>query len=141
MWAVGVILYILLSGRMPFSGDNDDELFRSIMEGDLVWKSPQFDTVSEDGTPNQYYSVSNDIVAKDLIRNLIVVDPEARFTAQEALDHRFIKDVCNFFLELRSFTNFWQNTNTTPLHRSLGEGIRQLSMINKKSKEAKKHHK
>lgn len=49
MWAVGVILYILLSGRLPFSGDDDDELFRSIMEGDLVWKSPQFDTVSEDG--------------------------------------------------------------------------------------------
>eukprot|EP01127_Copromyxa_protea_P004764 TRINITY_DN1458_c0_g1_i2.p1 TRINITY_DN1458_c0_g1~~TRINITY_DN1458_c0_g1_i2.p1 ORF type:complete len:286 (-),score=64.71 TRINITY_DN1458_c0_g1_i2:117-974(-) len=79
MWAVGVILYILLSGRLPFSGDDDDELFRSIMEGDLVWKSPQFDTVSDD--------------AKDLISNLIVVDPEARFTAKQALEHKFITHV------------------------------------------------
>lgn len=49
MWAVGVLLYILLSGRLPFSGDNDDDLFRAIMEGALVWKSPQFDEVSAEG--------------------------------------------------------------------------------------------
>lgn len=57
MWAVGVLLYILLrylhlaslafnlSGRLPFSGDEDDELFKNILEAKIVWKSPQFEYV------------------------------------------------------------------------------------------------
>jgi len=76
MWAVGVLLYILLSGRLPFSGDSDEELFKAIMEGDLVWKSPQFDEVSAE--------------AKDLISHLIVVDTSKRYSAADALKHSFI---------------------------------------------------
>jgi len=76
MWATGVILYILLSGRLPFSGDNDDELFQAILEGDLIWKSPQFDTVSDE--------------AKDLISHLIVVETEHRHSAKQCLSHPFI---------------------------------------------------
>jgi serine/threonine protein kinase len=98
MWAVGVLLYILLSGRLPFSGDDDEELFRNIMEGKLVWKSPQFDEISNE--------------AKDLISHLIVVEPEDRFSAQEALAHPFIK-----------------STVTRPLHNTIGEGLRSLSTM------------
>lgn len=76
MWAVGVLLYILLSGRLPFSGDTDEELFRNIMDGTLVWKKPQFDEVSAE--------------AKDLISHLIVVDTAERYSAEEALQHPFI---------------------------------------------------
>lgn len=82
MWAVGVILYILLSGRLPFSGgdqdDNDEALFTNILEAKLVWKKPQFDVVSD--------------VAKDLISHLIVADPNLRFSAKQALEHPFIKN-------------------------------------------------
>jgi serine/threonine protein kinase len=82
MWAVGVILYILLSGRLPFSGgdqdDNDEALFTNILEAKLVWKKPQFDVVSD--------------VAKDLISHLIVADPNLRFSAKVALQHPFITD-------------------------------------------------
>lgn len=45
MWSVGVLIYVLLSGRLPFAADSDAELFRLIIAGNLVWKSPQFDTV------------------------------------------------------------------------------------------------
>jgi len=76
MWAVGVLIYILLSGRLPFSGDDDEELFKNILEGDLVWKSPQFDNVSGE--------------AKDLISHLIVVDPTVRYSAKVALTHPWI---------------------------------------------------
>jgi len=75
-WAAGVLLYVLLSGRLPFSGETDVDLFRAIIEGDLVWKKPQFDTVSAE--------------AKDLIEKLITKDVDARFDAEQALKHPFI---------------------------------------------------
>jgi serine/threonine protein kinase len=76
-WAAGVLLYVLLSGRLPFSGDTDVELFRAIMETELVWKKPQFDTVSEE--------------AKDLITKLVTKDPKQRYDASQALEHPFLK--------------------------------------------------
>jgi len=101
MWAVGVLLYILLSGRLPFSGDEDDELFRNILEAKIVWKSPQFDTVSED--------------AKDLIMKLIVVDPDTRYTAKQCLTHPWLAN----------------NTNSAPLHTSLSEGLKSVNAVSK----------
>ncbi|XP_049849742.1 myosin light chain kinase A-like isoform X2 [Schistocerca gregaria] len=79
MWSCGVITYVLLSGRLPFHANNDAELFQLIIQGNLVFKSPQFDTVSEK--------------AKDLIRRLLVVNPERRYTAEQALQHPFVRDM------------------------------------------------
>jgi calcium-dependent protein kinase len=89
MWAVGVLLYILLSGRLPFSGDTDEELFKAIMEGELVWKKPQFDVVSAEGLSVAIFNNSHP-TAKDLISHLIVVDTSQRYSAEEALQHPFV---------------------------------------------------
>jgi hypothetical protein len=65
---------------------------------------------------------------------LIVVDPESRFTAKEALKHRFIQNVC-----FGSALNLpLQNTHTAPLHNTLAEGIKSLSVMNKAKREKKK---
>jgi len=76
MWASGVLLYVLLSGRLPFAANSDNELYKAIIRCDLVWKSPQFDDVSDD--------------AKDLITHLINKNQDARWTAERALQHPFI---------------------------------------------------
>jgi len=101
MWSVGVLIYVLLSGRLPFAADSDAELFRLIIAGNLVWKTPQFDTVSAEG--------------KDLIKKLIVVEPDDRWTAKQALEHPWIKKAAG----------------TNNVHNSMMENLRSLSAESK----------
>lgn len=37
MWSVGVILYILISGRPPFEGKNNEELYTNIVKGEFLF--------------------------------------------------------------------------------------------------------
>lgn len=76
MWSFGVILYILLCGFPPFYDENNAVLFRAIKAGNYDYPSPFWDDVSED--------------AKDLINNMLVVNPDKRFNAQAVLDHPWV---------------------------------------------------
>jgi len=76
LWAVGVILYILLSGFPPFHGDDEEEIYDKITAGDWVFLAPYWDPVSKE--------------AKDLIEKLLDLDPKKRLTAAQALAHPWI---------------------------------------------------
>lgn len=76
LWSIGVISYILLCGYPPFYDSNNAVLFRQIMSGRFEFDRPWWDNVSEE--------------AKDFIRNLLVLDPQQRFTTAQALEHPFI---------------------------------------------------
>ena len=79
MWSLGVMTYLLLSGKLPFNGDNSYTLFKCICSGEFGF-DVEFDDISDE--------------AKDFIRHLIVVDPKKRYTAKEALKHPWL-DVQN----------------------------------------------
>lgn len=68
---------ILLSGSPPFYGRNDREVLSKVQKGKLVFDPMDWEGISKD--------------AKDLIQSLVTVDPEARFTAEQALNHRWIQ--------------------------------------------------
>ena len=78
-WSAGVILYTLLTGYPPFqSGKNALELLKAVKSGNY---NKEID---------EYRILSNE--AKDLISKLMTLDPEARTTAEKALQHPwFIK--------------------------------------------------
>jgi calcium/calmodulin-dependent protein kinase I len=77
MWSVGCIVYLLLSGNLPFLGRSQKELFRKIISGRYDFKEEIWNDVSED--------------AKDLVRKLLVLDPDVRLTAKKALLHPWLK--------------------------------------------------
>jgi serine/threonine protein kinase len=81
IWAMGLILYILLSGYHPFQLEDEDEMLDNIETGNLEWKGGNWALVSDD--------------AKDLIRNMIQGDPKHRFTAKQCLQHKWMVDEKN----------------------------------------------
>ena len=71
-----VIIYLLLSGIMPFNGLSHKELFRVIVKGEYSFPDPFWANVSPE--------------AKELARNLLQVDPDDRWTARQALQCKWI---------------------------------------------------
>ncbi|XP_026824298.1 calcium/calmodulin-dependent protein kinase type II alpha chain isoform X3 [Ooceraea biroi] len=76
IWACGVILYILLVGYPPFWDEDQHRLYAQIKTGSYDYPSPEWDTV----TPE----------AKNLINQMLTVNPGKRITASEALKHPWI---------------------------------------------------
>jgi len=79
MWSVGVITYVLLCGYPPFYAKEQRELFTQILNADYEFPEEDWDSVSEE--------------AHDFIRKLLVVDPNQRMTATEALHHPWLENV------------------------------------------------
>ena len=78
IWSGGVLLFLLLSGKLPFTGKDDHEIFSKIKScsysmDDKIWEN-----------------ISNE--AKDLIRHMLVPENE-RFSAKDVLAHPWFKIV------------------------------------------------
>ncbi|KAJ8920366.1 hypothetical protein NQ315_005230, partial [Exocentrus adspersus] len=78
IWAAGVLLHVLLSGTLPFHGSGR-RLAEAICRGKLHIDSSQ-----------QWQLVSDS--AKDLVQQMLSVDPKQRITIQEVLNHRWLRD-------------------------------------------------
>ncbi|KAJ3318947.1 hypothetical protein HDV06_006936 [Boothiomyces sp. JEL0866] len=72
IWAIGVILYVMVSGVLPFTGDSIRSLFKQIKKAE--------------------YNIPQDLSWEliDLIRFILIEDPEKRLSMQEIRNHRWV---------------------------------------------------
>mmetsp|Transcript_7809 Transcript_7809/g.21329 ORF Transcript_7809/g.21329 Transcript_7809/m.21329 type:complete len:499 (-) Transcript_7809:50-1546(-) len=98
-WSIGVIMYVMLCGYPPFFGETDAEVLSKVRLGNFSFNATDWKNISDD--------------AKNLIRNLLKMNPRDRYTAEQALNHEWIKNKApkaqnvslqsNFVDNLRSF--------------------------------------
>ena len=78
LWSCGVIMYILLSARPPFGGEDDNDIMERVAIGEYDLESPPFDKLSKN--------------ALDLIKKLLTMDVNERINAEQALNHPWFKE-------------------------------------------------
>ena len=82
VWSVGVIAFLLLSGEVPFGGDNEEDILRRVGSGtEVAMDGPRWRHVSKG--------------AKDLVRKLLERDVGARLTAVQALHHPWLRSAAH----------------------------------------------
>jgi len=76
MWSAGVILCILLTGKPPFLGKSKEETIKLIQKGEVNFDNKEWNNISA--------------TAKDLIRKILVVEPDKRLSPHRAVKSKWI---------------------------------------------------
>jgi len=76
VWSIGVITYVLLTGRPPFWGNSNKEILKKIIKGKVAFPR----------------SAKLTATAKHFVLNLVQKRIEKRFTIEKALNHPFIRN-------------------------------------------------
>ena len=77
IWALGVIVFVLLCGCLPFDDDSSRIANESAARKKFTLRFPR-------------WASNLSVSAKDLLHNLLDVNPKTRITAEQALNHPWV---------------------------------------------------
>lgn len=77
IWSLGIVLYLLITGKYPFDGNSRAELFAKIQKGTFTFP----ESVTKKVTPD----------CIDLIKRMLTVDRTKRISGDQALRHSWFE--------------------------------------------------
>ena len=95
IWACGVILYFMLTGRRPFEDESVHKLLDKIIVGDFKFPQSHNGLVltkqlsSTSDNEGVRYNISDD--AKDLVKRILNPNPRKRFTIEHIMAHPWMQ--------------------------------------------------
>ena len=106
---MGVVLFIMLSGKPPFGGKSNKEIIDSVLRGTYSFSNPVWDNISD--------------TAKSFIEALLEKQADERLTAEEAYNHKWVqeqrdKEFGNINISADVFTNMQQYMDSVQLKRT-----------------------
>ena len=109
VWSCGVILFILLCGKPPFPGSNEQEIFSKISRGVIKFSDRKWRNISKE--------------AKELLLKMLNKDISQRFSAAEAFAHPWVqnavtKSLKTFEISPKIIKNLEQFRATTRLQQA-----------------------
>jgi serine/threonine protein kinase len=124
VWSCGVCIYILLCGHYPFYDDSDEAIVQLIIAGELKFHEEYWSGVSEE--------------AKDLLRNLLVVDQYKRYTIDQALQHPWINihdSVLDTKILHNTLAKFKSTVASIPKENKFNYTVRKIISSNRRLKQ------
>ena len=108
-WSMGVVLFIMLSGKPPFGGKANKEIIDNVLRGTYNYNNPVWENISAE--------------AKDLIDKLLNKQADERLTAEEAYNHPWLaqqreKEFGNVAISMDVFTNMQSYMDSVQLKRT-----------------------